>query len=239
MRIALAQIRPTKGDIAANIEKHKAFVQSAIEQKADLVIFPELSITSYEPFLAEDLAITLQDKRFAIFQKISNQHQISILIGAPTKNEGEKPCISLLIFQPNQPLKVYSKKYLHEDEKPFFQAGNTSAEILVQQTKVGLAICYEVFVPEHAEAACKNGAEIYLSSVAKSTNGINKAFIRMPEIAKTSNIPVLMVNCVGPTDNFIGSGQSAIWSRKGILFDKLSNQSESLLVFDTFLSTSI
>lgn len=56
MKIAIAQTRPFKGDISANIETHKKLIELAISYKADTIFFPELSVTGYEPELAKDLA---------------------------------------------------------------------------------------------------------------------------------------------------------------------------------------
>ena len=56
MRIAVAQTKPVKGDMQHNVDQHKKLIAVAIANKADLVIFPELSITGYEPALAKDLS---------------------------------------------------------------------------------------------------------------------------------------------------------------------------------------
>ena len=56
MKIALVQARPVKGDIEANIAAHKRLIGLAVLNGADMIIFPELSITGYEPELANELA---------------------------------------------------------------------------------------------------------------------------------------------------------------------------------------
>ncbi|HYD91462.1 MAG TPA: nitrilase-related carbon-nitrogen hydrolase, partial [Flavobacterium sp.] len=58
MKIAIAQTRSEKGDITKNIDKHLRFTTSAIENSAALIVFPELSLTNYEPELAQALATT-------------------------------------------------------------------------------------------------------------------------------------------------------------------------------------
>lgn len=223
MRIAVAQLQPTKGDITKNIEKHKTIILEAAAKKVDIIVFPELSLTSYEPELAKELALDLEDERLTVFQKLSNKHKIRIGLGAPTKNE-RGICISMLIFQPNHPRKIYSKKYLHADEEPYFVSGETESIILVNHTKIALAICYEVFVSAHAENACTNGAIIYLTSVAKSQTGIEKAYERLPEIAQKYQMPVLMANCIGPCDNFVGAGQTAIWGKEGNIIKQMGDK---------------
>ena len=78
MKICVAQTRPVKGDIQSNIDRHKEIIALAISNGADTIIFPELSITGYEPRLAKELAIDLDDIRFDDFQKIADTDQITI-----------------------------------------------------------------------------------------------------------------------------------------------------------------
>jgi predicted amidohydrolase len=112
MKICVAQTRPVTGDIQQNIEKHKVFVATAVSHQASLIIFPELSLTGYEPTLAQALAIQPNDSRLDVFQTIADAGEIVIGVGAPTQNQ-PRPCISLLIFQPHQPRQIYAKQYLH------------------------------------------------------------------------------------------------------------------------------
>lgn len=231
MKIALAQISPEKGNIVQNIQIHREWIQKAVNEEVNLIIFPELSITGYEPTLAKTLATPPSDNRFEIFQKLSNQHQIIIGIGAPVKR-GANINIGLILFHPNQPRQVYNKKYLHEDELPFFESIQNQ-ELLIRGTKIALAICYELSIPTHFNDAYKDGAKIYLASVAKTESGVQSSSKRMQEISIAYNIPTLMVNCIGFCDNFESAGQSAVWDDKGNLLGRLSNKEQGLLIFDT------
>ena len=65
---------------------------------------------------------------------------------------------------------------MHSDEKPYFIAGNEQLILTIADSKIALAICYESLRPEHSDYAHKLGAELYLSSVAKSQGGIEKAY---------------------------------------------------------------
>jgi len=231
MKIALAQISSLKGDLKKNSIHHKKLIKLAIANGATTIIFPELSITGYEPQLATSLAINTHDAAFNDFQKISDEKNITIGFGVPTKQQASI-CISMLLFSPNQTQQIYSKKYLHEDEEPFFVSGNNES-VFIKNTKIALAICYELSVKAHATSAIKKGAEIYLASVAKTANGIEKAHKRLVHLAKENKIPVLIVNSVGPNDDFISAGQSAIWDANGALIGALNDSEEGLLIFDT------
>lgn len=232
MKISVAQTRPIKGDISANIELHKKLINLAIAHKADAIFFPELSIINYEAELAEELATNQDDTRFDVFQEITNKNNITIGIGMPTKTSlGIE--ISMIIFQPNAPRQTYSKQQLHSDELPYFVNGKKQIILTVANKKIAPAICYESLQTDHSEQVNKLGAEIYVSSVAKSQNGIDKAMIHYPIVAKKFSMPVLMSNCVGSCDNFESVGQSAVWTKQGVLLAQLDDKHEGILVFDT------
>ena len=230
MKISIAQTRPVKGDIAANIEAHKNLIQLALSHRSEMVFFPELSITGYEPELAKDLATTKDDKRFDEFQQISDLDKIIIGIGVPTKNS-DGINISMVVFQPHQSRQTYSKMYLHADEEPFFVSGQGSIDLL--ENNIALAICYEISIPEHSENAHRKGAEIYIASVAKTESGVTKAIENLSDIAKKYSMKILMCNSVGPSDNFIAAGKSSCWDNKGNLLGQLDANSEGLLILDT------
>ena len=232
MNIAVAQIKPAKGDISANIEKHLKFIELASSLNANSVFFPELSLTGYEPELAKDLATNKDDDRLDAFQKISNLKKITIGVGIPTKTESGIQ-ISMVVFQPNHQRISYSKQQLHEDEFPYFENGTEQIIIEIENQKIIPAICYESLQIEHAEKATKLGGEIYVVSVAKSKNGVEKAFIHYPKVAKTYSMPVLMSNCIGECDNFVSVGFSSVWTKEGKLTEQLDNKNEGILVFNT------
>lgn len=231
MKIALAQIRTVKGNISENIKTHLKFINLAAKKGADLIIFPELSITGYEPELAEKLAIRPTDTNLTQIQKTSNSKGIIICLGAPTIHKNGI-CISLLIIKPNQPIQVYSKEYLHSDECPYFIKGNEETNF-IKGTSISLAICYEIFEPAHANKAQNERATIYLASVAKSEKGIKKAYKRLSQVAKENRMLVLMCNNIGYCDNFDAKGQTAAWNIEGQLIGQLNDSEEGLLVIDT------
>lgn len=232
MKISIAQIRPVKGEVALNMEVHKKMIALAVLDKAKAIFFPELSITGYEPELANELAVNQGDKVLDDFQKISDKNEITIGLGMPTKTDGGVQ-ISMVIFQPGKPRVTYSKQQLHADELPFFIGGNQQIVLTVDNKKIAPAICYESLQNDHSYNASQLGAEIYVASVAKSQNGVDKAMIHYPEVAKKYSMPVLMANCVGYCDNFLSVGRSAVWTKEGRLAGQLNDNCEGILTFDT------
>ena len=231
MKIGVAQIKPAKGDILQNIYRHKKIIAQAITQGTDGIFFPELSLTSYEPELAESLATAKNDMRFMDLQQLSDQHNILIGAGMPLINP-EGITISMLIFRPHRQPDVYSKQYLHSDEEPFFISGKNGLNIIETKLRIAPAICYEISILQHASDAASNQAEVYIASVAKSATGVEKAHTRMAEITRQYKIPALMANCVGPCDNFVGAGGSAVWDHKGNLVKQLNAIEEGILLVE-------
>ncbi|MFZ0545122.1 MAG: carbon-nitrogen hydrolase family protein [Candidatus Promineifilaceae bacterium] len=232
MKIAAAQTRPVKGDIRANIETHRKIIEKAVSRGADVVVFPELSLTGYEPRLAEALATTQDDARFEVFQALSDADDVIVGVGVPLKSD-PRPTISMVIFQPGRPRQVYSKGYIHADEGPFFVNGRNAMNTLPGHPNIALAICYEISVPEHAEDAFHNGAEIYFASVAKFMSGIDESLRRLSEIARRYSMTVIMVNCVGVCDGEVCAGMSAVWNDKGELLGQLGGKDEGIILYDS------
>lgn len=232
MRICAAQTQPVPGNIAANIQKHLSLVELAISEQARLILFSELSLTGYEPGMAEKLATTADDHRFRIFQTLSDSYRISICAGMPLRTAAGIT-ISLLIFQPRHPLIVYSKQHLHADETPFFVPGQDQVFIGRGPVKAGMSICYELSVPEHAARIHEAGAKYYLSSVAKTASGMETAAKTLSAMAANYKMTVLLANAVGPADNFISAGGSSAWNEQGERVGQLDDSNEGILVLDT------
>jgi len=234
MKIAVAQTMPARGDMAQNIAAHCELILTAVQAGAQLVVFPELSLTGYEPALVDSLALSsLDDPRLNVFQTLSDKHRVALAVGAPVRSSAGVH-ISLVIFQPQQAATLYSKQHLHADEAPFFAPGPASNGMIVHAgLQAALAICYEISVPQHARNAAKNGAEMYIASVAKTSAGIAQAHARLQNVARENSTPVLMANCAGECDNAQCCGRSAIWSHQGELLCELNAGAEGLIVFDT------
>lgn len=232
MKIGVAQTRPAKGDIPQNIEGHKRLIALAIDNGAHMIVFPELSITGYEPELAKDLATNQDDSRLQDFQQLSDTNNIIIGVGMPLKQD-TGITISMIIFQPRQPRQTYSKQHLHEDEFPYFVSGHGQVFLKTHNNTIAPAICYELSVAEHPEYVYRHGANIYIASVAKTANGMEKANKTLAGTASKYGMTVLIANSLGPSDNFIGAGKSAIWNSSGELLAQLNDTHEGILIIDT------
>jgi predicted amidohydrolase len=232
MIICIAQTQSLKGKIQESIEQHVQMINRAVKLSADLIVFPELSITGYEPINASELATSIQDLRFSVFQEIADTNRIAIGVGMPTHSP-EGINISVLIFQPKAKRLVYSKQMLHSDELPYFVCGKDQVILNIKEKKIAIGICYETLQREHFVNAHQQGADIYIASVAKPRGGIEKAYTHFPKVANEFNTPILMSNCVGFCDNFMSVGQSAVWNKDGELIEQLDDENQGCIIYDT------
>ena len=233
MKIAVAQTRPVKGDLARNLESHVRFVKKALAEKAGLLVFPELSLTGYEPALARELRTDPADGRLDVLQALSDRHGIVIGAGLPT-GQGSETLISLLIFRPGAARLVYSKQHLFPPEREVFSAGHNPLVLnLDAETIVAPAICYELSHTEHHEQARRQGATVYLASVLHSAGGLAQGNEQLAAIAREYGMTVFMSNYVGWSGGYECAGNSAVWGEGGRRIASLDGEREGLLFYDT------
>jgi predicted amidohydrolase len=232
MRIFGAQIAPTSNNVAHNLELHLEFAAQAMNHKADILFFPELSLTGYEPTMAADLALAANDERLMLFQKFVDVGDLMLAVGLPLRT-AKGIQIAVAIYRKGAPVRFYAKQLLHEDEMPFFVAGEKPCFIENGTMTIMPAICYESLQPCHIEQRCRKGIDLYAASVAKSENGVQKAVKQFPITASKHKVPIMMVNSVGPYVNFTAAGQSGIWSATGELMTVMNSTESGLIGYDT------
>jgi predicted amidohydrolase len=235
MKICAVQLRLIAGDIAANLLKHIRCVEVAAAHGAELIYFSELSLTAYEPSLAKTLAMTSVDIRLAVFQQLSDAHNLTIAAGLPLKRDDDVQ-IGMVWYAPKVSCRVYAKQQLHSSELAYFVGGDNQLVIAANDHNIVPAICYESLQSSHADNAAKLGADIYLASVAKSASVLDKAMPHYPLVARQHNMFVMMANSVGVCDNWNSVGQSAAWGRDGALLAQMDSESEGWVMLDTLTS---
>ncbi len=99
--IALAQTNPIRGDIERNLAKHIGCISESASHGADVVVFPELSITGYEPDLLAALALSRSSSVVSELVNAAIRAGVIIIAGIPLANNGKKPYIASLIAFPS------------------------------------------------------------------------------------------------------------------------------------------
>ncbi|HDS1705403.1 (R)-stereoselective amidase [compost metagenome] len=238
MKLCAVQLASLKGDLPGNLQRHLVCIEQAAALGAELVVFPELSLTGYEPSVARQAALPVTSARLDPLQAACDRLGITVAVGLPLPTpDGIR--IGMPIFCPEAPRQAYAKQRLHDDELPYFTPGDQALLLEVGEHRVAPAICYESMFLAHAAVARERGADLYLVSVAKTAKGIREGYAHYPEVARELGMPVLMANCVGPADTFIGAGGSAAWDSQGHLLASLDDHSEGLIVLDTRSASAI
>ena len=232
MILAAAQTQPHRQDLFSNFEEHLHLIKIAVKEKADLIIFPEMSITGYERELAASQAFIENDPRLEPLKKLSNEHEITIVVGAPIR-VGEELYIGSFILQPNQKETNYLKQFLHDGEEKFFSSTFDANPIIdIKGKRAALAICADIDHHSHAANAHKNGADIYLASIFFTPNGIHEAHETLSSYAKQYQMEILMANYGGESWGMAAGGRSGFWDKKGELITKLFDQGSGLVIVE-------
>lgn len=254
MRIAIAQINSTLGDIENNKNKILEYVDKARQKKAEVVVFPESCLLGYHPFdLLErsELVEELEKTEKEILKKIPKG--IAVIIGTITKSKsklGRPYHNSALLLQKGSKIRAFHKQLLPTgdvfDEARFIQSGDLKNNYFqVGKKKFFLTICEDIWAwPD------KNGKSSYASNplaevpVKKVDMVINLSaspwFIGKEKLrdhvtyqtAKRFKAPILYANLVGAQDEIIFDGASFIMSPKGEKLLTCQKFSEDLNVFD-------
>ncbi|NIF23891.1 carbon-nitrogen hydrolase family protein [Candidatus Pantoea multigeneris] len=122
LRIAAGQFAPARGCINENMRYHEMLIESAASAGVNLIFFPELSLTGYEPEMAADLALH-DESCLSPLQVLSDRYDMTIIVGAPLRVKEGKPAIGACVISSKQPVFCYRKMYLHPGESDYFSAG--------------------------------------------------------------------------------------------------------------------
>src|SRR5215472_16451455 len=216
LAIAIAQLNPTVGDVAANAEKARRARAAAAADGADLVVFPELYIAGYPP---EDLVLkpAFQAACRAAVEALARETADgpAILIGTPWVEDGklynavvlaEGGRIAALRFKVDLP------NYGVFDEKRVFAPGPLPGPVNFRGVRLGVPICEDIWGPEPVECIAETGGEILLvPNGSPYRRGViderlNIAVARVTE----AGLPLIYVNQVGGQDELVFEGASFV-----------------------------
>ena len=230
MILAAAQTKPTRGNIEANLKDHYRLIELAAQNGAQLISFPEMSITGYERENAQKLAFKKDDARLDHLKQLASKNNIIIVAGAPIQIENAM-FIGEFVIAPDNSVSIYTKQFLHEGEDEFFQPSfDYNPMITIEEQKISFAICADIDNPLHPENACKRATDIYIASIFFTPNGIPNAYRDLQSYAEKHKMNVLMSNFSGESWGYPSAGQSAFWNNKGELVGQMNDSDSGILL---------
>jgi NAD+ synthase (glutamine-hydrolysing) len=241
MRVALAQINPTVGDVDGNTAKIAAWIGRAQEGGAELVIFPELSIPGYP---AEDLYLKphFLAANVRAVDKLAAEMPpgITVLVGfaEPAEKGGDYRHAhnSLAVLADGAVRAVYRKNRLPNyavfDEQRYFIPGSDGDSIDVGDTGVGLTICEDTWAPGPPGQAEADAGAALIANPSGSPYHRRKGHEReamFGERAREYGAYFAFVNLVGGQDELVFDGQSLLFGPDGEVLARARQFEEELL----------
>ncbi|MBD3236748.1 MAG: NAD+ synthase [Candidatus Eisenbacteria bacterium] len=238
LRAALVQINTTVGDLEGNCARCAAAFASAREGGAQLVLFPELTLTGYPP---EDLLLKpsfLEDTRASLDALLPELRGALAVVGFVDCVEGHRYNAAALIWD-GVVRDVYHKCTLPNygvfDEKRYFRTATRCPVYRSGPWRIALNICEDIWVPEGvAQAQRAAGANLILN-LSASPYHAGKGRLRehlVSRLARSLGLPVLHTNLVGGQDELVFDGRSLAAASDGRLLARARQFGEEILLVD-------
>jgi NAD+ synthase (glutamine-hydrolysing) len=235
LKVALAQINPTVGDIPGNARKIAERMSDARDQGAALVVFPELALSGYPP---EDLLLKtsfLEQAASALQELAAQTRGIVALVGFPESAEDVYNSAALLAD--GEVAAIYRKMYLPNygvfDEQRYFQSGAEAGIFELNGVPIGVTICEDIWEPgPPAMTEALGGAQLIVNlSASPYRVGYGHGRERMLVQRAVDNLAsVVFVNTVGGQDELVFDGHSLAIDQDGRVLARCPQFEESLVL---------
>jgi NAD+ synthase (glutamine-hydrolysing) len=252
MKIALAQINTTVGDLAGNEAKILAAYRRGVEAGAELVIFPELAVTGYPP---RDLLLRrrfIEQSVETLSRLAAATGKVGMLVGFVGRNElgvGREATNSTALLQNGEILATRSKTLLPTydvfDEDRYFEPATSNEPTEFNGRKVGLTICEDVWNDEDfwderryrnnppAQLVAAGATVLFNNSASPWYLAKNETRTKMlSQLAAKLQRPIVYSNLVGGNDELVFDGASVAFNSQGQLIAHGKLFEEDLVVFD-------
>lgn len=236
VNVALAQISCKVGDKKHNINTMKKNIKKAKEKCANLVIFPELSLTGYlSRDLVYELAEPIPGPSIHSLEEIAEKENIHIVFGMPEQSEKAHAVLynTAVLLGPNGIIGKYRKTHLptHSvfEEKRYFRIGYEAPVFETEIGKMGLTICYDIFFPEICRLLRLKGAQLIIC-ISASPAGRSRFFeVFTAARALENTVFLAYVNLVGVENGLQFWGGSRIIAPDGSILAKAKYDEEDLV----------
>jgi len=198
LTVAAVSMQSLFGDMEANLKKVDGYAAAAAARNADMVCFPELTLTGYS--IRDDVgpyAETIPGPSSRRIVEIARKHGIVVLVGMLEKGKGERPYISHVIADPSGIVGVYRKTHLSPMERDIYEQGHDVAVFTCGDTTFGIQLCYESHFPELSTLMSLQGIDILFLPFASPNRDPDKkraSWLRMLP-ARAYDNGVFLVAC--------------------------------------------
>jgi predicted amidohydrolase len=201
LTVAAAQPPCVSYDVAVNAMTHAATIRTA---GARVVVFPELSLTGYE---LDVQPIAVQDPQLTPIVEACAEARSLALMGAPVDGEAGRSHIAMLAVDGTGATVAYHKMWLGTAESSRFTPGSEPAVLEVDGWRLGLAICKDTGMPQHASDTAALGIDAYVAGILESAEEAALQDERSRRVATDHQVWVVVH----------AAGRSAIWASDGVV----------------------
>ena len=242
VRVALAQINPTVGDLAGNATKIIEWAERARSEQADLVCFPELAITGYPP---EDLVLKpsfVRDNRRQLERVAAATRGITAVVGFVDRENEIYNAAAVLCDGKIAGIyhKVFLPNYGVFDEVRYFARGRKCPIFVLGDVRIGVSICEDCWYPAGPMAVqVQHGADLLVNINGSPYHTGKRAPREADNVigrAREYGAFVAWVNTVGGQDELVFDGNSLVCNPKGAVLARAASFVEELLISDIDIS---
>jgi len=237
VRIALAQINSTVGDLQGNLKKMLKALEEAKTQKADFILYPELSLTGYPP---EDLLLKpgfIDDNLEALEQFTREVNGLVAVVGFIDRKDDIYDAAAVIS---NRKVRgVYHKTYLPNygvfDENRYFNAGTEQPVFQWGDLRFGVNVCEDIWYADGPVSIQAHGGAELLLNLSASPYHRGKGHLRQRMVttrASDHGVFIAYCNAVGGQDELVFDGNSFICAPDGTLAGSGKQFAEDLIIGD-------
>jgi len=237
LRVALAQINPTVGDLAGNAALISKYTKEAQAASADVIVFPEMVLTGYP---VEDLAMRASFRsasKKALAELVSTlDPSIVSVVGYLDESSTGAPQNKVAIIYGSKVAATYTKRHLPNygvfDEFRNFVPGDSSLVIRVKGVDIGIAICEDIWHSLADLAARTPGLVLVPNGSPYERNKDDVRLALVQKRAKEVGAPLAYVNMTGGQDDLVFDGDTIVVDAKGSVISRAAQFEDQLLVVD-------
>jgi NAD+ synthase (glutamine-hydrolysing) len=260
LRIALAQIDPTVGDLPGNVALVRGWTRKAAESGAHLVVFPEMMVTGYpveDLVFRESFVAASKDAVASLAVDLAEDGlgDTAVIVGyldadgkariSSEATPGRGPRNALAVLHAGRVVATYFKHHLPNygvfDEDRYFVPGDTLAVVRLGGVDIALTICEDIWQTGGPFAVAKRAGVGLVVNINGSPYELDKDDVRLPLVqrrADEAGAVVAYVNMVGAQDELLFDGDSMVVAPDGTLLARATQFAEELLTIDLDLPTA-